>query len=68
MLDIKFEIAVFVGIYMYVNAVVADLADFFLAFGNYLTPCGFEIIETWLTNDARPGREDERWVNILVQK
>ena len=29
---------------------------------------GFEIIETWLTNDARPGRDDERWVNILVQK
>lgn len=29
---------------------------------------GFEIINTWLTNDARPGREDERWVNILVRK
>ena len=28
----------------------------------------FEIIKTWLTNDARPGRENERWVNILARK
>ena len=29
---------------------------------------GFEIIKTWLTNDARLDRQDERWVNILVKK
>ena len=29
---------------------------------------GFEIIKTWLTNDARPERHDEKWVNILVKK
>ena len=28
----------------------------------------FEIIKTWLTNDARPERQDEKWVNILVKK
>jgi len=28
----------------------------------------FKIIGTWLTHDVRLGREDERWVNILVQK
>ena len=28
---------------------------------------GFKIIKTWLTNDARPGRQDEKWVNILVK-
>ena len=26
----------------------------------------FKIIKTWITNDARKGREDEKWVNILV--
>ena len=30
--------------------------------------CNFEIIETWITHDARKGREDERWANILVKK
>ncbi|MBQ7928676.1 MAG: class I SAM-dependent methyltransferase, partial [Methanobrevibacter sp.] len=30
--------------------------------------CGFETIRTWLTNDARLDRQDERWVNILVKK
>lgn len=28
----------------------------------------FNVIETWITNDARPTREDERWVNILINK
>lgn len=27
----------------------------------------FEIIKTWITHDARKGREDEKWVNILVK-
>ena len=26
------------------------------------------IIETWITSDVRPGREDERWLNILLKK
>lgn len=26
----------------------------------------FKIIRTWITSDARKGREDEKWVNILV--
>lgn len=28
----------------------------------------FKIIKTWITHDGRKGREDERWVNILVKK
>ena len=28
----------------------------------------FEIIKIWITNDARKGRENEKWVNILVKK
>lgn len=29
---------------------------------------GFKVLGTWLTHDVRLGREDEKWVNILVQK
>ena len=29
---------------------------------------GFYVIETWITHDARPGREDEKWTNILLKK
>ena len=28
----------------------------------------FEVIKTWITSDGREGREDEKWVNILVKK
>lgn len=28
----------------------------------------FELIKIWITNDARKGREDEKWLNILVKK
>ena len=28
----------------------------------------FNVIETWITSDSRKGREDEKWVNILVKK
>lgn len=28
----------------------------------------FQIIKTWITTDARKGRENEKWVNILVKK
>ena len=27
----------------------------------------FKVIETWITHDARPGREDERWTNIFLR-
>ena len=26
---------------------------------------GFRVVKLWLTHDARPGRTDESWVNIL---
>lgn len=28
----------------------------------------FKVIKTWITTDSRKGREDEKWVNILVIK
>ena len=28
----------------------------------------FKVIKTWITFDARKGRENERWVNIIVKK
>ena len=28
----------------------------------------FEVIKTWISSDGRKGREDEKWVNILVKK
>lgn len=29
---------------------------------------GLCIYESWTTNDIRPGREDERWLNLLLKK
>ena len=29
---------------------------------------GFIIKETWVTHDVRPGREDEKWLNVILQK
>ena len=29
---------------------------------------GLEIIETFITNDARVGREDEKWLNAIIKK
>ncbi len=26
------------------------------------------IIETWITGDVRPGRGDERWLNLIIQR
>lgn len=28
----------------------------------------FQIVDTWITNDVRPGREEERWINILARR
>ena len=27
-----------------------------------------QIFETWITNDVRPGRGEERWINILARR
>lgn len=27
-----------------------------------------QIIETWITQDVRPGREEERWINLLAER
>ena len=27
-----------------------------------------EVTQTWLTHDVRPGREEERWINILARR
>ena len=29
---------------------------------------GLEIFETWITQDVRPGREEERWINLLARR
>ena len=29
---------------------------------------GFEILQLWLTDDARPDRAEERWVNVICRK
>ena len=29
---------------------------------------GFEIIEEWITSDVRPGREEEKWLNVILRK
>lgn len=28
----------------------------------------FQLLEHWITNDVRPGREDEQWLNVIVGK
>ena len=27
-----------------------------------------QIVDTWITNDIRPGREEEQWINILARR
>ena len=29
---------------------------------------GFEIIRLWITSDVRPGRDSEKWLNVLLRK
>ena len=29
---------------------------------------GIRIEETWITGDVRPGRGDERWLNLILRK
>jgi hypothetical protein len=33
-----------------------------------ITPLPLSEVETWLTADRRPGREQERWLNAIVRK
>lgn len=27
-----------------------------------------QIFDSWITHDVRPGREEERWINLLARK
>ena len=29
---------------------------------------GIQIIETWISSDVRPGRHEERWLNLILKK
>jgi SAM-dependent methyltransferase len=29
---------------------------------------GFTVLDEWITNDVRPGREDEKWLNLFLKK
>ena len=29
---------------------------------------GLDVIKLWITSDVRPGREDEKWLNVLLRK
>lgn len=29
---------------------------------------GFEIVDRWITSDVRPGREEEKWLNVILRK
>ncbi len=29
---------------------------------------GFEIMEEWITSDVRPGREEEKWLNVILKR
>jgi len=40
----------------------ATLAEFWTAFP------ALPIIETWITRDVRPGREEEQWINLLAKR
>lgn len=37
---------------------------------NILLDCvtGFELVEQWVSSDVRPGREEEKWLNVLLRK
>ncbi len=39
------------------------------SFTKFIQKLGFfDIIETWITGDARPGRENEKWLNVILRK
>jgi len=34
----------------------------------WTTAVSMRILETWITHDVRPGREEEQWINLLARK
>ena len=39
------------------------------SFNEFITDySGIQIVEEWITSDVRPGRGDEKWLNIILQK
>ncbi|WP_419206710.1 class I SAM-dependent methyltransferase [Photobacterium leiognathi] len=34
----------------------------------FITNASLSIKETWITGDLRPGREDEKWLNVILEK
>lgn len=39
------------------------------SFGRLLEDVGgFEIIRLWITSDVRPGRDSEKWLNVILRK
>lgn len=39
------------------------------SFENYIINIsGIQITEKWITSDARPGRGDEKWLNVILKK
>lgn len=38
-------------------------------FNSFLSDCGlFSLVDEWVTSDARPGRGDEKWLNLILKK
>ena len=39
------------------------------SFEKYITDiANVKTVETWITGDVRPGRGDEKWLNLILQK
>ena len=39
------------------------------SFRNFILDCPeIQIIDTWITGDVRPGRGDEKWLNLILKK
>ena len=34
---------------------------------NLIAGSGLSVLESWVTSDARVGREDEQWLNVLLR-
>ena len=40
-----------------------------ISFRNYITVIsGLDILKDWITSDVRPGRSNEKWLNIIAKK
>ena len=39
------------------------------SFRNFISDCSeIQIIDTWITGDVRPGRGEEKWLNLILKK